>query len=987
MYRQNEGNSRVLNRVTVIAFAFLMLIPISLIPMGVVAPGPDVNPTIEEIISKVSLMEVENYITDLQNFQTRYGYTTECNQSAQYIFDEFASYPEITVENDYFVYNSYLVRNVIATLPGMNESDETVYVVGGHYDSTSNTDRWNNAPGADDDASGTAVALEAARVLSDYRFNSTIKFAAWTVEEMGLIGSARWVKNAATSGMDIGAYLNFDMIGYDPLNEMGLDIGYNDDSIWLANEMVSINENYTIGLNITTGSGGGASDHASFWQWGYTAVECIESNFNTPNYHTINDTVDKLNMDFDTKVTKLGIATLAKLAGVLTPGVGVVYLDRVSYQPDGTVQIKLYDTDLNTNPTMIDFAVVEMTSDTESFPEIALLMETGTNTDIFMGTIALDPGFPTSDGILQVSEGDTIYANYNDAMPSGIRSATARVDGIPPVISNVSAFPGVDRATITWTTDEPSDSRVYYGISPSLGIEVYDPEMVTSHSVDLYGLEPSLLYYFDVESTDYAGNIQRDDNTGAHYTFTTLLGITASTSSGYIGYVKESDSNGNYFDGPDILVGHGAQGEYHGAAQFNNLWYPVGATISYAKVEFFGKRWHYTGSGGNWILRMLEDDIDADWQNHGYTEINGAVIEDTVAPIMQDDDIDPFLWHTFTYDPAQYSTLQNHIVNGTISFRLDGPQSGRYLYVWDTGNTDESLGSEYAPKITIAYDPTGDTQGPVISNLQLTPNPTSGTTVSTLTGMISDTGLGGSNIHQVRYYDPFSDSWVNMIPEDGFFNSPTENMLAYIDIDSWPDGNYTIFVRGMDEYGNWGDMVSIVLYIKPTFDLPLSYGWNLISIPLNQTDTTLSNVFSSISGSYDAVQYYDSSDSNDPWKHNHNQKSPLLNDLADVDHTMGIWIHITEPGGVVLECTGTADSGNVPIALKSGWNHVGYPSLVNKSRTVGLNNLVFGSDVDAIWTYDTQSGLWEELGEFDEFEAGRGYWIHSKVETTWLVPN
>jgi hypothetical protein len=347
MTNNQKDNIRFINRIIILSIAFTLVIPLNFIPQDVVAPGPPVfDPIIQEIILKVTEQDVEDYITDLQNFGTRYAYTNECNLSAQYIFDEFSNYSALSVENDYFVYNSYLVRNIIATLPGLNESDDTVYIVGGHYDSYSD-DRWNNAPGADDDASGTAVALEAAKILSHYRFNSTIKFAAWTAEEMGLIGSQRYAKNAAKQGMNIGAYLNFDMIGYDPGNNMQLDIGYNPDSIWLSEEMISINENYTIGLDITTDSGGTASDHASFWRWGYSAVECIESNFNTPNYHTINDTVDKLNMVFDKKVTQLGLATLAKLAGVLSPGVGAVYLDNVAYKPDATVGITLYDTDLN----------------------------------------------------------------------------------------------------------------------------------------------------------------------------------------------------------------------------------------------------------------------------------------------------------------------------------------------------------------------------------------------------------------------------------------------------------------------------------------------------------------------------------------------------------------------------------------------------------------------------------------------------------------
>jgi hypothetical protein len=65
---------------------------------------------------------------------------------------------------------------------------------------------------------------------------------------------------------------------------------------------------------------------------------------------------------------------------------------------------------------------------------------------------------------------------------------------------------------------------------------------------------------------------------------------------------------------------------------------------------------------------------------------------------------------------------------------------------------------------------------------------------------------------------------------------------------------------------------------------------------------------------------------------------------------------------------------------------VGYPSLTNKPRDTALNNIIFGSDVDAIQTYDAATGNWEVLGPSDEFELGRGYWVHSKVEKVWVVP-
>ncbi len=950
-------------------------------------PEPfDVDPTtLQEIISKVTEQDVEKYITDLQNFGTRYIYSSQVNLSAQYIFDEFSNYSALSVENDYFDYNSYVVRNVIATLPGLNESNNKVYVVGGHYDSYASGSPMTNAPGADDDASGTAVSLEAAKILSQYRFDATIIFAAWTAEEVGLVGSEHWASNAFKNDLDIGAYLNFDMIGYDPDNKMGLDIGYNDPSIWISDEMVSINTDYSIGLNLTTGQGGTRSDHASFWAWDYHAVECIESEFNTPNYHSVNDTINKLNMEFDKKVTQLGIATLAKLAGVHTPGVGAIYLDSPAYQPVDTVEIKLYETDLNTNPGMVEQAIVEITSNTETIAETVILTETGSNTSVFIGTVNLATGAPVADGILQVTEGDKITVEYNDFDPAGIRKAEAIVDGTPPVISNVGATPDVCSAIITWNTDEPSDSRVYYGMSPSLWLEAYDSEMVTSHSIEVTGLEPSLFYYFDVESIDVAGNMRRDDNTSAHFNFRTKLGISVATRLGYVGYVKESDPSGNYFDEPDMLVGHGAQGIYHGAAQFNISSFPKDAIITDARVDFYGKRWHYTGSGGNWYLRMLENTIDSGWQLHGYDDIHDAVVEDTISPTMQDGDLSPRQWNTFTYGSGQYQALKTHLVNDTISLRLDGPQSGYYLFLWDTGNGDDSYGPEYSPRLIVAYETIGDTEGPVISNPQITPNPTYGATDVTLSAMITDNSTGSSNITGVRYYDPILNSWIAMDPLDGSFDSSTENIEEIIDISSWPDATYEIFIRAIDEAGNWGDAISVNLFKKPNFDLQLNFGWNLISIPLLPSDTRILKVLGSIAGDFDCIQYYDATDTKNHWKHNQSSKPSLLNDFDNIDHTIGFWIHITNASGALLQCQGSPLTENQLITLYPGWNLVGYPSQINKNRTEGLNNITFGQDINAIWSFNATIQEWEEMEESDYFEIGRGYWIHSKIEKTWEV--
>ena len=101
---------------------------------------------------------------------------------------------------------------------------------------------------------------------------------------------------------------------------------------------------------------------------------------------------------------------------------------------------------------------------------------------------------------------------------------------------------------------------------------------------------------------------------------------------------------------------------------------------------------------------------------------------------------------------------------------------------------------------------------------------------------------------------------------------------------------------------------------------------------------------------------------------------------------MGFWIYITKAGGVLFEYFGIEPTSNQTIQLYTGWNMVGYPSLTNHNRTVGLNNLTFGTDVDAVQWYDAATKTWHDMGPDDFFVPGRGYWVHANVECEWEVP-
>jgi parallel beta-helix repeat protein len=230
-----------------------------------------------------------------------------------------------------------------------------------------------------------------------------------------------------------------------------------------------------------------------------------------------------------------------------------------------------------------------------------------------------------------------------------------------------------------------------------------------------------------------------------------------------------------------------------------------------------------------------------------------------------------------------------------------------------------------------------------------------------------------------NYWSDFDD------PGDGAYDDyegPDQDILGN---DGIVD-NGTIGGGGKNPYVIDSDSQDNYPLINMTSGLILNDGWNLISIPRIQIETDPGTVLSSVFGAYKTIQWYNSSDTNDHWKHNCTSKPQHLNDFDSIDHLIGFWIYITEPGGVLLEYSGPQPGAPQNIPLHTGWNLVGYPSLSNKDRTTVLNNLDFGVEVDSIWAFDVVTQTWEEIGPGDDFEIGRGYWIHVTQDCVWEVP-
>lgn len=278
------------------------------------------DPLIETIVSLVSNPNLGSNVQTLQDFGTRYASTTNCEAAGESLFSSFSALGLDDVRFESFSFSSHTSRNVVAEKTGVTYPDD-IYVISSHYDSTS-TSPMSLAPGADDDASGAAAVLEAARVLAPYPLDFTVRFIAFSAEEWGLYGSRAYAAAAQGAGERIRGVINLDMIAYADALPEDLQIIVNPASEWLADAFLAAAANYGV-LSATKKVDASFvySDHGPFWDSGYAAMLAIEDEpLANPYYHTADDTRDKLEMDFFTGATRAALGLLAELAQPVRDG-------------------------------------------------------------------------------------------------------------------------------------------------------------------------------------------------------------------------------------------------------------------------------------------------------------------------------------------------------------------------------------------------------------------------------------------------------------------------------------------------------------------------------------------------------------------------------------------------------------------------------------------------------------------------------------------
>ena len=297
---------------------------------------PTVDPAIESLITEVSQQQLMAYVRQLESFGTRNAFSDTQSETfgigaaKRWIFNEFVRVGNgrLAVEFQDFplAYNGYAAEqsNVVATLPGKGTGTGVVVLLA-HYDNRPPevTDGVSRATGANDNASGIALLLETARIMSSRDWNQTIVFLATSAEEQGAFGARFFAENAFLDGRNLISAINYDAVGGRAGIPQHVRL-FAVDFLTSAHGALGRYYEYVGGLYLPTfpvviydalDREGRWGDHREFVAAGFPAIRVIESLEDPDLVNSNRDTWDLIDYNYLQRVVQLNVAVAANLAG------------------------------------------------------------------------------------------------------------------------------------------------------------------------------------------------------------------------------------------------------------------------------------------------------------------------------------------------------------------------------------------------------------------------------------------------------------------------------------------------------------------------------------------------------------------------------------------------------------------------------------------------------------------------------------------------
>jgi leucyl aminopeptidase len=274
-----------------------------------------------EAMSRLNAQELHRTVAELSAFRNRYYKSETGVKAAEYVASRFQGLAKnrSDVRVDLFKHK-WPQPSVVATIAGQGPKASEIVVIGGHLDSINQTGFGSanmSAPGADDNASGTATVLEVFRLVvqSGFKPNRTLMFMGYAAEEVGLWGSQEIANAFKAGGKSVVAVMQLDMTGF---AGSGSQITFMRDftNPALTAFTQKLLDTYVKLPWSTDQCGYACSDHASWHKAGFAAVMPFESSFSQSNkaIHTNGDLLARMDFNHVLAFSKLGLAFVTELA-------------------------------------------------------------------------------------------------------------------------------------------------------------------------------------------------------------------------------------------------------------------------------------------------------------------------------------------------------------------------------------------------------------------------------------------------------------------------------------------------------------------------------------------------------------------------------------------------------------------------------------------------------------------------------------------------
>ncbi|MED3727075.1 M28 family metallopeptidase [Priestia filamentosa] len=269
-------------------------------------------PWIQTLVDKISRSQYESYLKHLVSYPNRFSTSSYYKDAAIWAHGQLKGMGySANIEN--ISVNDGISHNIIADKQGQHSNTRNLIIVTAHLDSVNHEGgAMANAPGADDNGSGSAGLIEIASVLKELPIQHDLRFILFGGEEQGLLGSKQYIGNLSNIDKSrIRAVINMDMIG--SLNTRIPTVLLEGAAISqsIINELAEAAATYT-SLEVQTSLNPFASDHVPFIQENIPAVLTIEGkDEGNQNEHTSNDTIDLINYELALDILKMNVAFIA----------------------------------------------------------------------------------------------------------------------------------------------------------------------------------------------------------------------------------------------------------------------------------------------------------------------------------------------------------------------------------------------------------------------------------------------------------------------------------------------------------------------------------------------------------------------------------------------------------------------------------------------------------------------------------------------------